>query len=593
MPCTTEPSRCWRPSDGVTERQVKSLTWSNCALHFAICDLMGTQHATEWKNVRFYWNPVTSLLEPIGFDGNGWLPVEDLCYRLRDRRDKGFWREFSAGDFYAQLFRDPAFLEKYVQKLDYVSTAGYLEGLLDEAREGLERNIHIIHMEDPEFQYSADVLFQNRKYIRSVLEPVRAAIAYYENSTPEGLQVQVGNPHYLPTVVVGASCGEFVLDAESEVTLPGKTELAVIDFQRLTLRVPPDFTWKDEMYPQLKIRYKTLGMDTIREASVTPWPYLDPAVIAKDPTKAAPNSHEFEFVVTNEASHEISLMPGSWTIDSDLVFPAGYIVRCNGNTTLNLTSSAAIISNSPLQFIGHDESPIVIESTDGTGQGMLVLDADGDSELSDVIFRNLTAPSRPGWALTGAVTFYESPVTFTRCHFMTNHCEDALNLIRTSFLLSESHFTETQGDAFDADFCDGKVVGSRFVRCGNDAIDVSGSTITVERVTVEQAGDKGVSIGEDSTATITDLSVQNGRIGIAVKDLSHLTARRISLNNCQYGMALFQKKPEYGPVVGDVRFIDFNEVQIPYLIETGSTLTVDGDVINPNREHLKHELYEE
>ena len=36
----------------------------------------------------------------------------------------------------------------------------------------------------------------------------------------------------------------------------------------------------------------------------------------------------------------------------------------------------------------------------------------------------------PGWELTGAVTFYESPVTFSRCEFSRSRSEDALNVIR-------------------------------------------------------------------------------------------------------------------------------------------------------------------
>ena len=38
---------------------------------FAIVDLNGTFHATAIKSMRFYYNPITALLEPVPFDGHG------------------------------------------------------------------------------------------------------------------------------------------------------------------------------------------------------------------------------------------------------------------------------------------------------------------------------------------------------------------------------------------------------------------------------------------------------------------------------------------------------------------------------------------
>jgi len=41
------------------------------ARFFAICDLLGNYHATGVVDLRFYYNPITSVLEPIGYDFNG------------------------------------------------------------------------------------------------------------------------------------------------------------------------------------------------------------------------------------------------------------------------------------------------------------------------------------------------------------------------------------------------------------------------------------------------------------------------------------------------------------------------------------------
>lgn len=41
------------------------------AKYLALAELSIAQHALVWHNLRFYYNPVTSLLEPIGFDAYG------------------------------------------------------------------------------------------------------------------------------------------------------------------------------------------------------------------------------------------------------------------------------------------------------------------------------------------------------------------------------------------------------------------------------------------------------------------------------------------------------------------------------------------
>jgi hypothetical protein len=37
---------------------------------FAVTDLWAGSHATVWHNIRFYYNPITARLEPVGYDAN-------------------------------------------------------------------------------------------------------------------------------------------------------------------------------------------------------------------------------------------------------------------------------------------------------------------------------------------------------------------------------------------------------------------------------------------------------------------------------------------------------------------------------------------
>jgi hypothetical protein len=304
------------------------------------------------------------------------------------------------------------------------------------------------------------------------------------------------------------------------------------------------------------------------------------------------NAAEFPFVEVDEASQSVRIAPGDWTVDRDLILPAGFRVRAGPGTRLDLVDSALIVSRSPVELVGDPDDPIVIESSDGSGQGFAVIAAGGESRLEYVSFRRLRSPDRPGWRLTGSVTFYESPVSIAHAAFLDNDSEDSLNLVRSAFRIESSLFRGAASDAFDADFSDGLMQDTAFVEPANDGVDVSGSTVTLTRLRVEGSGDKAVSAGEGSTLAIEDLEVQDSVIGIASKDRSSVSVDGLRLRQTQMGLAVFVKKQEFGPASMEVRGARLEDVETPYLLEPGSGLRVNGRAIEPNQAAVKALLYE-
>ena len=193
-------------------------------------------------------------------------------------------------------------------------------------------------------------------------------------------------------------------------------------------------------------------------------------------------------------------------------------------------------------MLGTEEEPIVIQSTDNTGRGFHVMDPEGPSTLKHVLFEGLGTIDEKERRLTGAVTFYKAPVDFYSCIFRKNHCEDALNLIRSEFKMDRCLITQTFGDGLDTDFCKGRIDRSRFAHTGNDGLDISGSLILLEDTDIESVGDKGISVGEDSDASILSGRIKGAPIAIAVKDLSVLLIHSVVLTDCRQGFVAFQKK---------------------------------------------------
>ena len=72
--------------EGFRRRELKTsdvFDVKQMAKYFAVADLCGAEHATRWHNVRFYYNPVTSRLEPIGFDADVYFLDSLIATRAR------------------------------------------------------------------------------------------------------------------------------------------------------------------------------------------------------------------------------------------------------------------------------------------------------------------------------------------------------------------------------------------------------------------------------------------------------------------------------------------------------------------------------
>ncbi|MCB0847809.1 MAG: hypothetical protein KDE26_31365, partial [Bacteroidetes bacterium] len=263
-----------------------------------------------------------------------------------------------------------------------------------------------------------------------------------------------------------------------------------------------------------------------------------------------------------------------------IIIPPGYQVRMVEGTEIDFVQGAKFLSYSPVFLEGGPETPIRITSSDHSANGFTILNTTEESRLNYATFEDFNTLNDRGWSLTGAVTFYESPVSIDNCAFIRSHCEDGLNIIRTTFSLRNSLVSESAFDGFDADFCQGEVINTRFIKPGNDGMDFSGSIVTVKDSEVDQAGDKGISIGEEATVNIWSLKVSNSNSGLVAKDLSKVTVTRIELHNCQTGFAAYQKKPEFGGGSIVVHDYQADQVKFLHLIEKGSSLKLRGTEIN-------------
>lgn len=538
------------------------------ASFMALSDVFGAYHGLIWHNRRFYYNPVTSLLEPIAFDS---MAGDDA----RTNGLNGINQGFPA--------KDP-FWGIYVKELERISKKAYLDDFFGEIGEELGKKEGIIKSDYPEYEFTRSVYYSNQEYIRKMLNPIKGINAYFYNNTEDVITLEIGSVQQMPVEVTGLMCREKTFKPLGErVFLDGKRNAMPVDYSIVQFNISGKEAFLIGNISDCTVVYQLLGHSRVRTETIIPYPAIDPKFASEDYIRnhRSIENNSYDYLVVDSIRHLVSFKPGDWMIEKDLIIPPGYEVYCFGDTSLDLRNNSVILSYSPLYFKGESDSPIVITSSDGSGQGIAVIKALNESAFEWTIFSRLTPPSKNGWQLTGGLTFYQSPAVFDHCIFKENLAgDDMINIFRSNFVITYSRFMNALSDCLDVDFGNGRVENSTFNDCRGDSMDYSGTTVKVAGCNISGSGDKGISCGEQSEAEIRSLKIQNSRIGLAVKDLSYTRIFETSFINCSIGITAYQKKPEYGPGSVYMDSLYMKDVGKEYLFEEGSTVLANSTRVN-------------
>ena len=108
---------------------------------------------------------------------------------------------------------------------------------------------------------------------------------------------------------------------------------------------------------------------------------------------------------------------------------------------------------------------------------------------------------------------------------------------------------------------------------------------------IANTGDKGISIGEKSNAIIRDAKIAKSNVCIASKDESAADINGLEASNCKYGFTVYQKKPEYGPASINAVDAKISSSSDDYLVEKGSSLSLNGKIILGTKKKVYDLLY--
>ena len=566
--------------------------------YYALMDLGNIHHSLAWHNRRFYYNPITTKLEHVGFD---MIPMVEPYNPLfaTTEFNKDLDQQSAEGGLNHFLFLNEDFRKAYIQKLTEISAEAYLDSTFAGLATEIEDNEALLNAEVPGYRFEQAGYYEKANIIRSELKTLASRWdefmadeakqnvsfeaksdhydigdrpfyleeislnAFRSKIDSAHFRIDLENYHFEMAEVIGYSIKQnkdSIIYFESSIQLAGFKGGSYVDTASIELGQKPS-----------RIFFKLNNLpEIIQKKKFIKW---------KKPTgehpritlqRAFSESSNYYSVVDGL----VTFKTGNYQINELVYIPKGYGVNFNSGTTIDFIEKGGLILNGTTRMKGSEEGLVRFTSSDSSGMGITILQADS-VVLRHVIVENMNTLNHEGWVLTGTLSIYESGVDIDGLTISGNNCEDGLNVIRSNFKIQNCLIEFTKSDGFDADFCTGVFSNSTFRNTGNDCIDFSGSVVTIHDIEIYNSGDKGVSAGERSTLFLKNISIDGALTGLASKDDSRIDGENITVKNAEVGLAAFQKKPEYAGSTMLLTNVHYQFVKTLGLIEKGSEAQVE------------------
>jgi hypothetical protein len=562
------------------------------AKFFAVTDLLDSHHGAIWRSLRFYLNPVTMKLEPIGFDGHfGAGRFKTMSAELGSSVEPT-WINTVYADWFNIVFNNKSsidlnFYKEYVKALEKLSNNFYLTEFFDKNRKEINQLSGLIHREFPYYDFDKNNFFENQILIKRMLNP-KQGINVYTNSfhnINDLLEFEIANTTVLPIQIIKFSFNDSLsYELKNDLILTPKHPTDLMSFKNIETKIKND-SILIKNFKDWKVHYKIVGSS--KEMSSNIFPYKRNANFKFSNNISLSDN---KFLIVNENEKTIKFSKKNVTLNKDLIIPNGYKFIIESGLELNFINNANLLSYSDTYFSGKIDDQIKISSYDKSGGGILIIGS--QVHLNNVNFNGVSRYSNNLQNLTGAINFYECDVTIDNTFFNDNIIgDDYVNIIRSDFSINNSTFTNIYADALDSDFSTGKITNTNFYKIGNDAIDISGTYLDMENINIDGAMDKGISAGEKSTIVSNFIKIQNSEIAISSKDLSKIMVENLYLDSNRVNYTAFQKKPEFGGGIIKAFNIESSNYEIDYLVELNSEIYLNNNLLKVNAKEVEKSLY--
>jgi len=619
--------------------------WSD---YFVMCELLTTYHGLAEKSVKFYYNPITGLFEPIPFDGHK-VPAFNYHKSIKDIWENtvsnstgsaaSVWdRAQSDRGIISFFFFDKnkklnnEFFESYLDSIQKISNKKFLDSFFEKNKSEIDKINAQIYLDSFKFDYSSkrksgigiyffDIknIYKRAEYLIKKYKPnFRGLYSEYL-----GKEILVNNINYLNEQLTIKKL-ECDFKNNNKIITRELDYIHPIKFGKNYIKINQISQINSEKNILIKscnnILFESYSDKTVYKKKV-----VNNLIVKNDKKNQKQFLEYFDLIKSN-----LYLKKNETYIGKNLYIPSGFNVILKDGQSITLINNAFIFSNSSWIAKSRKKDGILIHGEKNNfGGGIIILnskknyfenvkfeyliglDSINKFEMNKTFENGFTKTSinplyknqykssyvydsnyknfNHAYKIYGAINIFNSEVDLTNVKFSNIASEDALNIMDSKFNIINNSFNNIFSDAIDIDHGEGKILNSSFAHVLNDAIDLSGSIVEIINVKTNHVGDKAISSGENSIINIKNLTSKNGFIGIANKDGSKVYLNNGNFDKIEIPIAAYSKKKNFSNSFMTINKIKITNSKSDYLISKNEKLVINNinkKIYSKNKEIL-------
>lgn len=228
----------------------------------------------DWLDTKFYFNPVTSLLEPISKESH-----VDLNLNFKEHYFS-WWIDSSkirthyvknTNFFIDLLYKDKEFYEKYLHELNRLSKTKYYEELIKENLGDFTKYKKILKQNYPTKKvFSKEHLEINRVRIQDLLNPVQGLNIHFMDYKDNFLILNISNLQRLPVKILGIELEDKnKIYLKKSIFIKGKIPTVPIKKNIIKIECQNKSECKKLIIDKQKVIFKILGQTKERKADIS------------------------------------------------------------------------------------------------------------------------------------------------------------------------------------------------------------------------------------------------------------------------------------------------------------------------------------
>jgi hypothetical protein len=240
---------------------------------FAIKAILGAVEF-DWKDIKFYYNPKTSKLEPIGREVH-------VDLNQTNHEVKTWWVNINSSDFVhskdqesfiALFYKDKIFKEYYLKELNKLADFTYYKSIINvNINEFNKFKSLLIKYFPHENIYSEKKIISQIKFIQDTLNPIREINAYFIEEKENYVYLNIENLQKLPIRIIGLEFANSKIEIKKDNYIIDGFGSKRKDVNILKFKCNANNKCFDIKNKKQTVTYNILGQEKLKREVIMPW----------------------------------------------------------------------------------------------------------------------------------------------------------------------------------------------------------------------------------------------------------------------------------------------------------------------------------